>query len=465
MPSIPDPSSALGPVMHHLIADLFPICRSITGDGVRQTLRALRAIAPLELREVPSGTPVFDWTVPDEWNVREAYIAEASTGRRIIDFKNHSLHLVSYSIPIRQRMTFAQLKPHLHSLPAQPDLIPYRTSYYKPTWGFCLSHHQLQSLPDVEYEVVIDSTLSPGHLTYGEHFLPGESTDEFLFSAHCCHPSLANDNLSGIVLQAFLARELARRPSRRHSFRFVWAPGTIGAIAWLARNEQSAARITHGLILSCLGDGRAFTYKRSRQGNAPIDRAVEEALQSAPAPARLIDFSPYGYDERQYCSPGFNLPVGLLMNSQYGQFPEYHTSADDLTLVRPDALADSLAMILNIIDRIENSPADATSSNILTPPANSIPSLLADSPADTHRIYLNLNPKCEPQLGRRGLYATVGGQTHPREFELAMLWVLNQSDGLNSIADVAARAKLPIDIIRAAANALLDHHLLCEVTP
>jgi len=447
-----------GPAMHALIAELYPLPRSITGDGVRQTLRALQSVAPLTIHEVPTGTPVFDWTVPNEWNVRQAHVTDARTGRRVVDFADHALHLVGYSTPVRQRMTLADLRPHLHTLPEQPDRIPYRTSYYKPTWGFCLTHRALESLSaDTEYDVVIDATLAPGHLTYGELLIPGDTANEILFSAHTCHPQLANDNLSGVVVAAHLARHLAAGPRGRHSFRFVWAPGTIGAITWLARNEPATANIRHGLILSNLGDGRTFTYKRSRRGDAPVDRAVTEILRATGRPHTVLDFSPYGYDERQYCSPGFNLPVGLLSNSQYGTFPEYHTSADDLSLVKPDALEASFRLIQDVVDRLDTSfSRDPKGELQATPEASA--SATAHSPR-----YFNLLPKCEPQLGRRGLFSMVGGRTSPKRFELALLWVLNQSDGGPTLAEIATRSALPIDVLTDAARALEAAGLLRRI--
>jgi aminopeptidase-like protein len=382
--------------MHALMAELFPVCRSITGEGFRTSLRRLGEIIPLTLSEVPTGTPVFDWTVPREWNIRDAFIADAA-GRRVVDFRVSNLHVVNYSVPVRARMSLKELRPRLHSLPDQPDLIPYRTTYYKEDWGFCLSHRLLESLPEAEYEVVIDATLAPGHLTLGECVLPGELGDEILISVHSCHPSLANDNLSGMVVAAELAHRLSARP-RRHTFRFLFIPGTIGSITWLARHQAEARRIRHGLVLSCLGDSGHPTYKRSRRGNSLVDRAAVHVLGLA-GPHKVIDFIPYGYDERQYCSPGFDLPVGCLTRTPNGRFAEYHTSADNLEFVRPEALEDSLNKCLDIIEVLEND-----------------------------RRYLNLNPMCEPQLGRRGLYRATGGHELPG-FEKAILWVLNLSDG------------------------------------
>ena len=418
----------LGRDMHRLVAELYPICRSITGDGVRQTLARLRERIPIDVHEVPSGTKVFDWTIPDEWNVRDAYVANAA-GERVIDFRKQNLHLVGYSTPIRAKLSLAELRPRLHTLPDRPEWIPYRTSYYKPSWGFCLSQRQLDAMPDGEYEVVIDSTLAPGSLTDGELLLPGKSKEEIFFSAHICHPSLANDNLSGIAVLTFLAAELSKR-SLKHSVRFVFAPGTIGAITWLARNERPAHRIRHGLIVSGVGDAGGFTYKRSRRGEAVIDRAMSYVLGNS---GRVIDFTPYGYDERQYCSPGFDLPVGLFTRSLHGTFPEYHTSADDLAFVKPESLEESYRTLLAVVDVLER-----------------------------NGTFVNLNPKCEPQLGRRGLYEGLSGRTFPKEFEMAMLWVLNLSDGGYDLLRISERSGLPFGAVADAAEALAKNGLLRE---
>jgi aminopeptidase-like protein len=426
-------AEAIGAAMHALVRDLYPICRSITGDGVRATLARLAQEIPLEVHEVPSGTTVFDWTVPREWNIRDAWVKNAA-GERVIDFQRHNLHVVNYSIPVRRRMSLAELRPHLHTLPAQPELIPYRTSYYKEDWGFCLPHRQLEQMPEAEYEVCIDSTLADGHLTYGECLLKGETADEVLVSCHVCHPSLANDNLSGVVVATFLAKHLARLP-RRYSYRFLFIPGTIGSIAWLARNEEQARAIRHGLVLTCVGDRAGFTYKRSRHGDAEIDQAVAHILKHAGRPHTTLDFSPYGYDERQYCSPGFDLQVGCLMRSHWGEFPEYHTSADDPDFVAPQALADAHATVLSVFHVLER-----------------------------NQRLLNLNPKCEPQLGRRGLYSAMGGRG-VRDLEMAMLWVLNLSDGGASLLDIAQRSGLEFRVIDEAAQMLSRHGLLAPLPP
>jgi aminopeptidase-like protein len=425
------PAAAVGDEMYGLVERLFPICRSITGDGVRETLAHLRDHIALDVREVPTGTPVLDWTVPKEWNIRDAYI-RAPSGERVVDFRASNLHVVGYSGPVRARLPLRELRERLHSLPERPDWIPYRTSYWEETWGFCLAHRRLLELDDGDYDVCIDSSLEDGHLTYGELALPGETEDEILISTHVCHPSLGNDNLSGIAVATLLARRLAAAPRRRFAYRFLFVPGTIGPITWLALNEHRTPRIRHGLVLALLGDSGRPTYKRSRRGKAEIDRAAEHVLRTSGSDYEVRDFSPYGYDERQYCSPGFDLPVGRLTRSPHGEFPEYHTSADDLQLVRPELLADSLAKVESILAVL-----------------------------DGNASYVNLSPKGEPQLGRRGLFGGLGGSSR-REHELALLWVLNLSDGSHSLLDIAERAGLAFATVRGAADALLEHQLLGE---
>jgi aminopeptidase-like protein len=418
-----------GAQSYALVRSLYPICRSITGEGLRQSLRLLETTIPLELHEVPSGTQVFDWSTPKEWNIADAYIKNVK-GERVVDFRRHNLHVLNYSIPVHRTMSLAELRPHLFSLPEMPDWIPYRTSYYRETWGFCLSHRQLEQMEEGEYEVCIDSTLEPGHLTYGEYRIQGATDDEVLISAHACHPSLCNDNLSGMATAARLADLLAEVPLR-YSYRFLWIPGTIGSITWLAQNEPFLPRIKHGLVLSCLGDEGKFTYKRSRRRDAEIDRAVEHALRHGGHDFQILDFSPYGYDERQYCSPGINLPVGCFMRTPNGCYPQYHTSADDLTLVSPSSLAESLRQLLQVIQILEENAR-----------------------------HLNLNPKCEPQLGRRGLYRQMGGTKDAAVREMAMLWVLNLSDGQNDLLAIAERSGIPFDQVSQAAEALQQAGLL-----
>ncbi|MGW8761650.1 DUF4910 domain-containing protein [Streptomyces sp. NPDC055815] len=430
------PVTAPGEQMYELVERLYPLCRSITGDGVRATLDIVGEYIPLQVHEVPTGTQVLDWTVPQEWNIRDAYVAD-STGRRVVDFAASSLHVLGYSVPVSATMPLSELRDHLHTLPDQPDLVPYRTSYYQPAWGFCLAQNTLDALPDGDYEVRIDSTLEDGHLTYAEHVVPGQVPDEVIVSCHVCHPSLANDNLAGVAVATFLARELAERKPY-YTYRFLFAPGTIGAITWLARNRErilgvSPARaeprargsVKHGLVLACAGDSGQVTYKRSRRGDAEIDRVMGYVLAASERPHQVKEFTPYGYDERQFCSPGFDLGVGSLCRTPYAGYPEYHTSADNLDFVSPEAMTDTLAVCREAFDVL-----------------------------DRNRRYVNLSPYGEPQLGRRGLYESLGGRSDAKEAQMAMLWVLSLSDGEHSLLDVAERSGLPFDTVAVAADAL-----------
>jgi aminopeptidase-like protein len=419
-----------GEELYKLVAELYPICRSITGDGVRRTLEIIDREIGLEVHEVPTGTQVLDWTVPREWNVRDAWVADPS-GERVIDFQASNLHLVSYSVPVRTTIGLAELKQHLFTLPDHPDWVPYRTSYYAERWGFCASQRLVDRLPDGDYEVCVDTTLADGHLTYGEHLVEGETTDEVLVSCHVCHPSLANDNLSGIAVATRLASLLDQGPRPRYSYRFLFIPGTIGSITWLARNEDRVDRIRHGLVLSGVGDPGGFTWKRSRRGDAEIDQAVAHVLGRSGRAHQVVDFSPYGYDERQYCSPGFDLPVGRLSRTPFATYPEYHTSADDLDLVGPAQLQESLEVCWEVVGVLEG-----------------------------NRRYENLSPKGEPQLGRRGLYGQIGGRSDAEERQMAMLWVLNLSDGDMSLLDVAERAGLPFALVADVAGVLEEAGLL-----
>jgi len=414
-----------------LATEIFPIGRSITGQGVRETLRCIGNRVPLEVSEVPSGTPVFDWEVPPEWNVREAYIADGA-GRRLVDFRRHALHLVGYSIPVRARMTLNELRPHLHTLPQTPDWIPYRTSYYSKAWGFCLAESELATWPDGEYEVVVDAELKPGHLTYAECLIRGAVEQEILVYTHTCHPALANDNASGMAVATVLAEEaLKSRPNL--SYRFIFGPGTIGSITWLARNESRLPAVRGGLTIGLLGDVGPLTYKRSRRGTTEIDLIAAQAVRELDPNAKLLDFSPYGYDERQFCSPGINLPMGRLTRSANGAYPEYHTSADNLSLLRADALAQSILAIATTLNRI-----------------------------DGNRLFRNRSPKGEPRLGRRGLFRATGG-TNPGDFEHAMLWLLSLSDGAHGLRDAQAASGLGMDVLERAATALIEAELLEEV--
>lgn len=419
-----------GDDMLALVRRLYPLCRSITGDGLRETLRIIGQYIPLQTSEVPTGTLVLDWTIPDEWNLRRATL-RAPDGSIIADNNVHNLHVVNYSEPFAAQLSLDELRPHLHSLPNQPDLVPYRTSYYKRTWGFCLPHRVLESLRDGMYDVRIDATLQPGALTYAQLLIPGATQEEFVFSAHACHPSLANDNLAGIAVAVELAKWLRTKPQKRFSYRFIFAPGTIGAIAWLAQNLDKTKNIRHGLILSCLGDAGSMTYKRSRHDDSEINRICEYVLKSTRRSHTINDFIPYGYDERQYGSPGFDLPFGAMMRTPNGQYPEYHTSADNPDLLRGGALEDSLDALKQIIDA-----------------------------AEQNGTYINKQPYGEPQLGRRGLYNLTGGETKPAGYDMALLWVLNFSDGKHDLLAIAQKSNLPLATLAAAAEALKKVDLL-----
>ncbi len=413
----------LGESMHAMATKLYPLCRSITGEGLRETLRMIGERIPLEYTNIPSGTQAFDWTLPKEWTIREAWIKDP-TGKKVIDFKDFNLHVVGYSTPIHTQLSLSDLRPHLHSIPDQPDWIPYRNSFYKEAWGFCLSQNHLDSLEEGQYEICIDSDLHDGHLSYAECFLPGSSSEEVLISTHVCHPSLANDNLSGIVVATELARHLASI-DHRLSYRFLFIPSIIGSIAWLWKNENKLSNIHHGLTLALLGDSGFSNYKRSRRGNAAIDIAVEHVLKHSGQNYEIRDFAPWGYDERQYCSPGFNLPVGCFTRTPNGCFPEYHTSGDNLDFIKAEALADSLQKCMDVFKILEG-----------------------------NQSYVNTSPKGEPRLGHRVAYKGFTGKGGLARDDFSLLWVLNQSDGTKSLLDIAERAAYPFAAIRDAANAL-----------
>jgi aminopeptidase-like protein len=380
---------------------------------------------------VPTGTQVYDWTVPREWNIRGAWL-DGPQGR-VCDFADSNLHVLGYSVPVNERMTLDELRPHLFSDPERPEVIPYRTSYHNENWGFCLPHELLERLPEGEYEVVIDSTLEDGSLTYAEHVVPGDSEDEVLLSTYVCHPSLANANLSGIVLLTELAKRLGG-PSRRYTYRFLFSPATLGPLTWLSRNEERLDRVKHGLVACCVGDPGPLTYKRSRRGDREIDRAAGHVVRARGGQIR--DWSPLGGDERQFGSPGFDLPVGVLSRTPQDEFPGYHSSADDLTFIRPEHLQDSLEAYVEVLEILESG----------LPAGNA--------------TYLNTSPKGEPQLGKRGLYRPIGGGSFA---EGPLLWVLNLSDGEHDLVAIAERSGLTFDEVRAAADSLVEHGLLAEV--
>ena len=403
--------------------------RSITGEGVRQSHDILEELVPLTRSEIPSGSRVRDWQIPQEWVVREAYVI-GPDGERLLDVRQNNLHLLNYAVPFRGTLSREQLEAHLYSLPEQPDAIPYVTSYYSPHWGFCLPHRQRQALPEGEYQVVVDTELIDGSLTLSEAVLPGESDREVLISTYTCHPSLANNELSGPLVAAFLFRRLARWKERRLTYRFVFLPETIGSLAYLhMRGELLKTQLVAGYVVTCIGDDAPFTYKRSRQGNSLADRSALHVLSSHTG-VRIHDFFPSGSDERQYCSPGFNLPVGSLMRSMYGTYPEYHTSLDNRDFVSFPAMQESVATYEAILKTLELS-----------------------------RSYRNLEPYGEPNLGRRGLYPP-RGTTLPPEHLSAILWVLNYSDGAHDLLDIAARSGLELPTLADAAQACLKAGLL-----
>jgi aminopeptidase-like protein len=418
--------------LHGLVRELFPINRSLTGAGVRETLAILARHVQLEVREVPSGTAVLDWQVPLEWNIRSATI-RALDGRCLVNFADHNLHVVGYSKPIHKEVSRAELAEHVHTLPDQPELIPYRTGYFADDWGFCMPDNLWQTMQDEAYRIDIDSDLSPGSLTYGELFLPGELSDEVLITAHICHPSLANDNLSGIAVAVALAMRQARLP-RRLGYRFLFIPATIGAITWLARNESELGKIRHGLVLTCIGDTGPFHFKQSRSG-APIDNAVAHILRHCGHPYEIVPFNPYGYDERQFCSPAFDLPMGCLMRSVHGTFPQYHTSADNPGFVKPQALNQSYEVVASLLDLL-----------------------------DANWMYARTDGRGEPQLGRRGLYRAIAGQKEAGgASQMDLLWLLNLADGKHNLLEMAERAGIPFGRLQKAVRLALDADLIREV--
>jgi aminopeptidase-like protein len=421
---------AAGTAMLDLMHHLYPLCRSITGPGLRETLRRIGNVIPLTTTDVPTGTRIFDWIVPREWAIEEAYL-EHDSGRRFVDFRDHNLHVVNYSVPVDTWLQLSELRPRLHTLPQHPDWIPFRSSYYREDWGFCLSDRVRQSLPDGSYHAVIRSRLFDGALTLGEFVQRGKSDDEILIFAHTCHPSLCNDNLSGIVVATQLAAFLAGHATR-YTYRFVFAPATIGSIAWMATNESKLAKIRHGLVLAMLGDAAPLHYQKTLSGSAAIDRAVGTVLRSGYPDAAMLEFSPWGFDERQFNTPGIKLPVGRLTRTLTGQYPQEHTSADSFEFVSARALGDAWRACLRIFEVLE-----------------------------CDERYINLAPKGEPQLGRRGLYRQTGGyyESVP-DRHLALLWILNQSDGSAGLLDIAERSGLDFGLIAQCARDLQAAGLL-----
>ncbi|RKT47470.1 DUF4910 domain-containing protein [Thiocapsa rosea] len=423
----------LGLRLHSRVRRLFPLARSLTGQGLRETLQIIAEELPLTVTEIPSGTKVLDWTVPLEWTVREAWIADP-LGKRIVDLARHPLHLVGYSRPVDLALSRGELDKHLHSLPHQPDVIPYRTTYWADNWGFCIADSVRKQLPDGIYRVLLDATLSQGSLTLGEIEIPGETDDTVLISTHTCHPAMANDNCSGIAIAVELAHRLLSGPRPRYTYRIVFCPATIGAITWLALNLERVGTIHHGMVLAGLGDPAPLSWKRSRRGDTAIDRTASRILRELGADNKVLDFSPYGYDERQYCSPGFDLAIGRLSRGIHGTYAEYHTSLDTPDFVQPNALAEALLVAERILLEI-----------------------------DKDRRWKNLAPYGEPQLGRRGLYNSLGALPHPGEAQMAMLWLLNQSDGKRGLLEIAERSGIPVAELESVASLLEQHQLVEEI--
>lgn len=420
---------------------LFPICRSITGNGNRETLKILQEIAPITIHEVPSGTQVYDWIIPDEWNIHDAWIA-TQDGRRIVDFCDCNLHVVSYSEPIRCNLTRDELQSHLHKHPELPNAIPYRTSYYKRDWGFCVTHAQYFEIERLKgpFEVVVDSTLEPGSLTYGEIVLPGQSTEEILVSTYICHPSMANDNLSGVVMTAFLARELRNVGPLKFACRIVWVPETIGAIAYCARNEVAMKKIRRGFVVSCVGGPGRFGYKESFDPYDAVNAAIEEAFRAASIDDYVVyPFDIHGSDERQYSSQGFRINIASITKDRYYEYPYYHTSLDDLNFISAGNIAQSLSLYIDVITRLGD--------------------------WDEFPIYHRHDPHCEIMLSKHGLYPDVGGAMLPtsgiQEIDLR-LWLLFLCDGVQPLYRIARRLKVPLDDLRREARQLKEKGLLID---
>ena len=412
---------------------LWPINRSLTGNGNRETLKILSEIIDLEVKEVPSGTECFDWKVPPEWNIKEAWIKN-SKGEKIVDFSKSNLHILGYSEAFQGNLSFEELKSHIYTLPDQPDLIPYLTSYYSRRWGFCISHNQFLELDKNDnYEIFIDSSLDEnGSMTIGEAIIKGKSDKEIMFSTYICHPSLASNELSGPLVSAFLYKSLKEFQNLKYTYRFIFVPETIGSIYSLSvKGEHWKNHLKAGFVITCIGDNGKFTYKKSRIGNSLPDRAVETILNQTETDFNIVDFFPSGSDERQYCSPGFNLPVGSLMRTMYGKYPEYHTSADNKDYVSFEAMEKSVQKYLDVIELMEK-----------------------------NEKYINKMPYCEPQLGKRGLYPTLGSQKGTQDFVKAMMWILNLSDGTNDLITISEKSKISVKDLMPVVDKLIENGIL-----
>ena len=422
-----------GQVMYDLAARMFPICRSITGDGFRESLNIIREIVPeIKVFEVPTGTPVFDWTVPKEWNIRGGGIYRLN-GEKVVDFKDSNLHILGYSLPINAIVSREELLEHVYTQPEQPDWIPYVTSYYKERWGFCMTEKQKQSLHDEQYQVIIDSSLKEGSLTYGELVIPGESEEEILFSTYLCHPSMANNELSGPVVQTELINYVKQLPQRRYTYRFVFIPETIGSITYCSRNlDVLQKNVKAGFVLSCVGDDRAYSIVASRYGNTLADRVLMNVLKHHTEDKYVYySFLKRGSDEREYCAPGVDLPVVGFCRTKYGVYPEYHTSADDMSLISPEGLQGAYEAMVKVIDALEWN--------------------------FNYRVLC----KGEPQLGKRGLYPTIS-QKGSYDSVIAMKDFLAYADGKNDLIGISEIIGQPIDLLIPIAKKMMDNQLVCK---
>lgn len=417
--------------LHALLERLYPIHRSMTGDGLRETLAVLDDVIPIDITEVQSGTRVGDWTVPPEWKIREAWI-EGPGGDRVVDLADSNLHVVANSSAIDASMPLSELEPHLHSIESMPEAIPYRTAYFSDDWGFCLADRTRRRLEDGEYRVYIDADHDEtGSLTLGESVIDGRTADEIVLYSHTCHPSLANDNLSGIVVATEAMRRLSELPQQRFGVRLVLGPATIGSITWLAMDPRRHQRVHAGLTLVSLGDTGDLCYKRSFSGDRRIDRVAGRTV--AEFGGSTIDYYPFGYDERQFNAPGVRLPFGSLMRSRHGSYPEYHTSADDPDFVSSASLAEAVDAVVEIVQRLQ-----------------------------TGRILQGSGTIGEPQLGRRGLYESVQGDAFPKDLHYAVLWVLTYADGEHDIDDVVIDSGLDRGVVERAVGLLSGTDLLVE---
>ena len=430
-PTLPNPEGAEGAFLHSLGHALFPINRSITGDGVRKTLSILKNYLPgLVIHEVPSGTQVLDWRVPDEWNARSAFIEDPS-GKRIVDFADSNIHLVSYSTPVETVLNLEDLQAYLHSDPEHTDAIPYVTSYYNRRWGFCLTEHQRQTLKPGHYKVSVDSTLEPGHLTYADLVLPGESANEILISTYVCHPSLANNELSGPLVALGLAMWLEALPHRRYTYRFVFAPETIGAVTYIAHHlEHLRSHVVAAINLTCIGNEGDYSYLASRLGNTAMDRIARRVIRTK-QPAVEYTYLDRGSDERQYGMPGIDLPMISLMRTKYGAYPQYHTHLDDLDFVTPAGLQGGLDLVRDCISQLEGS------------------------------TYFMSSVVAEPQLGKRGLYHTMHARTVADEV-LLRTHILAYADGQHSATDMAELFDVSIEDLQPLISELAEHGLIRE---